>query len=93
MAIDISRDVDRLRGEMDEIRKDLKTVTRAVRDIGAEKGQEAIEKAEYFGRRARKRARRTEARIEREIEDRPIVSVLAAFSVGFLLAKLLDWGR
>lgn len=93
MAIDISRDVDRLRGEIDEMRKDLKTLTRAMRDTGVEKGKEALDQVEYLRKRARKHASRAEARLERGIEERPIVSVVAAFGVGFLLAKLLDSGR
>src|SRR5690606_4890672 len=31
MAIEMTRDVDRLRGEIDDMRKDLKTLTRAMR--------------------------------------------------------------
>lgn len=93
MAIDITRDVDRLRTEMSEIRKDLKTVSRAIKDLGSEKGQEALERFEHLGNKARRRAMDTEERIEREISERPLVSVIAAFGIGFLLAKLLDWGR
>lgn len=93
MAIDISQDVDRLRGEIDEMRKDLKTLTRTVRDRGAEKGREALERVEYLGKSARHHAARAEARFEDTIESRPLVSVLAAFGLGFLLAKLLDLGR
>jgi len=93
MAIEISRDVDRLRSEIDEMRKDLKTLTRTLRETGAEKGKEALEHVEHLRRRAQKGAARAEQRIERSIEERPFVSVVAAFGAGFLLAKLLDAGR
>lgn len=93
MAIDMVRDVDRLRGEMNEIRKDLATLTYAVRDFGTEKSQEALDKLERYGKRARKQMRRTERRIEHQVEERPIVSLVAAFGIGFLFAKLLDAGR
>lgn len=93
MAIDMSRDVDRLRGELHDIRKEVKKLTRTLHHVGMEKGQDALDSLEHYGKRARKRAARTEARIEREIEERPIISVLAAFGVGFLLAKLLNAGR
>jgi len=93
MAIEISRDVDRLRSEIDEMRKDLKTLTRTLRDASAEKGKEALDQVEYLRRKAGKHAARAEKRLERGIEERPIVSVVAAFGVGFLLAKLLDAGR
>jgi ElaB/YqjD/DUF883 family membrane-anchored ribosome-binding protein len=93
MAMDLTNDVDRLRGEIDEMRKDLKTLSRTMRDLGAEKGKEALEQVDYLRRRARKHATRAEEQIERGIEERPIISVVAAFGVGFLLAKLLDSGR
>ncbi|HEX7082399.1 MAG TPA: hypothetical protein VF329_15430 [Gammaproteobacteria bacterium] len=90
MAIDITRDMDKLMTEVDDIRKDLKTLSRSLRDLGADKGQAALAKVEHFGERARKRAAQTEERIEREIEDRPFVALLTAFGIGFLVAKLLD---
>lgn len=93
MAIDVIGDVDRLRGELDNMRKDLKTLTRAMRDLGTEKGQQALDTLGRYRKRARKQARRAERRIERQIEDRPIVSLATAFCAGFLLAKLLDAGR
>jgi len=93
MAIEISRDVDRLRSEIDEMRKDLKTLTRAMRDLGEEKGKEALEHVERLRRQATKHAARAEERLERGIEERPFISVLAAFGAGFLVAKLLDMGR
>jgi len=93
MAIEISRDVDRLRSEIDEMRKDLKTLTRAMRETGAEKGKEALEHVEHLRRQATRHAARAEQRLERGIEERPFVSVLAAFGAGFLIAKLMDMGR
>jgi len=93
MAIDVIGDVDRLRGELDNMRKDLKTLTRAMRDLGSDKGQKALDTLERYGKRARKQARRTERRIERQVEERPFVSLVTAFCAGFLLAKLLDAGR
>jgi ElaB/YqjD/DUF883 family membrane-anchored ribosome-binding protein len=93
MAIEISKDVDRLRKEIDEMRTDLKALTRSIRETGLEKGKEALDQVEYLRRRAGKHAARAEARLERGIEERPFISVVAAFGVGFLLAKLLDSGR
>lgn len=90
MAIEASLDVDRLRGEIDDMRKDLKTLSRAMRDMGAEKGKEALDHVEYLRKRARKHAARAEESIERGIGERPFVSVVAAFGIGFLLAKMLD---
>lgn len=93
MAIDISPDVSKLRHELDEMRRDIKTMSRAMRDLGAEKGQEAYAHAEKFGRKAHKHAVEAERMVGHEIEERPFLSVLAAFGAGFLVAKLLGSGR
>ena len=93
MAIDINRDVDKLRGELDQMRRDIRTMSRAFRDMGVEKSHEALEHAERFGRKAQKRALEAERRMGHEIEERPFLSVLAAFGAGFLIAKLLNGGR
>ena len=93
MAMELTRDVDRLWGEIDEMRKDMKTLTRAMKDLGADKGRDALDQVEYLRKRATKHAAQAEKHIERGIEERPIISVVAAFGAGFLLAKLLDSGR
>jgi hypothetical protein len=57
------------------------------------KGHEALERAEVFGRRARKHMSRAEKQLSRNVEDRPLIALLAAVGVGFLIAKLFDMGR
>ena len=51
---------------------------------------DALERAERFGRHARKRVRRAEKQFSRNVEERPFIALLAAIGIGFLIAKLLD---
>jgi ElaB/YqjD/DUF883 family membrane-anchored ribosome-binding protein len=76
---DLSNDVAKLRSDMDEIRRDLASIARNVKDLGTTKGQEAFTRAEE--------------RIGREINQRPLASVLTALGVGFVIGKLLHSGR
>lgn len=90
---DLSRDIDKLRSDMDEIRKDVASIARAVKDLGTAKRNEAVARAEELGDRARRRALETEERFGREIGERPFATVLTAFGIGFLIAKILDSDR
>lgn len=90
---DFSRDVDKLKADIDELRKDVATIARLLKDLGSAKGQEAFERAGEIGERARRRAADAEERISHEIEERPFASVLTAFGVGFVIGKLLDSRR
>lgn len=87
---ELSRDIDKLKSDMDEIRKDVASIAKALKDLGSAKRQEAFGMAEQFAERARKRAEETEARLGREIEERPFASILTAFGIGFVIGKLFD---
>lgn len=90
---DFSKDVDKLKSDMDELRKDVASIAEALKELGTEKGREAFARAEEIGERARRRASAAEERVSHEIEERPFASVLTAFGVGFVIGKLLDSGR
>ena len=92
-AIDLSRDIDRLKNEMDELRKDVSKFSRSARDFGAAKGHDALGRAEEIGDLARKQMARAEKRVSRSVEDRPLASMLVALGIGFLLAKMLGSPR
>lgn len=92
-AIDISKDIDRLKSEVDDLRKDVAKFSRSAREFGAAKGHEALGRAEVLGDRARAQMLEAEKRAERSVGEHPIASLLIALGVGFLLAKLLDSAR
>jgi hypothetical protein len=92
-TLDLSRDIDRLRSEMDDLRKEIATYSRSARDVGLERGYDALKRAERFGRYARKRMSRAERRLSHDVGERPLIALLAAVGIGFLIAKLLDFDR
>lgn len=93
MARDISRDIKRLMHDMDDIREEVASMARNVRESSTERGHDALARAEKLRARAREGATYAEKRASEEIGLHPFVSLLAAVGVGFLIAKLLDVGR
>lgn len=101
---DLRQDLDNLKADMDAVRSDLADLTRAFRDIGAERLQGTRDSVEEELRRAREALgrRAEEARLrgrevrdagERQVAEHPYGALLTALGAGFLLAKLLDLGR
>lgn len=90
---DFARDVDKLKNDLEEVRKDVAAIARTLKDLGLAKRGEAFKRAEELGERARTRAAGAEERFSHEIEERPFTSVLTAFGIGFIIGKLLDSGR
>ena len=91
--LDLSREIDRLGSQIDELRKDITSYSRSARTLGLTGGHDALEMAERFGRKARRRVERAEKRLSRNVEERPFVALLLAVGVGFVIAKLLDLSR
>jgi ElaB/YqjD/DUF883 family membrane-anchored ribosome-binding protein len=90
MATDIHQELDKLKTDIEALRKDVASMAQSVKELGVQKGQEALTRAEELGERARSRARYAEERFSDEIGERPFVSLLAAFGLGFIVAKLFD---
>lgn len=90
---DFVRDVDKLKSDLEQLRKDVASIAQTFKDLGLAKRDEAFKRAEELGERARTKAAGAEERFSREIEERPFTSVLTAFGIGFIIGKLLDSGR
>jgi ElaB/YqjD/DUF883 family membrane-anchored ribosome-binding protein len=93
LSEDLSNDVKKLKTDIDELRKDVASIARALKELGATKGREAFAEAEEVVEKARRRAAAAEERIGQEIEERPFASMLTAFGVGFVIGKLLGSDR
>lgn len=93
MLSDTSRNIEKLVRDMDDIRDEFASMVRHMRDGGAERGHDALARADKVRARARETARYAEKRAGEEIGTHPFVSLLAAVGVGFLIAKLLDMDR
>lgn len=93
----LKADVAKLRGDVGDLLDVLKSLgaekwddTKASLDDELEKRRREIRDA-LAGAKAR--GERTAQAVEGEITEHPVSSVMAAFGLGFLIAKLLDAGR
>jgi len=92
-APDLAADIDKLKQDLDALRRDVAAIASGITNLGAAKSDDAFARAEEIGERARASLAAAEELLGREIEERPIASLIVAFGVGFLIGKLLDPGR
>ena len=93
----LKADVSKLRGDVGELLDLLKAMglekvsgAKETLDEELEKRREEFQEAL---KAARARGERTARAVEGEITDHPLGSVMTAFGLGFIIAKLLDVGR
>lgn len=100
----IRGELDALQADLAKLREDVSALTEAVRaaaqrrvdDARGEARQRAEGAWEDLERRLeemRTQGEETLQRATREVAEHPAASLLAAFGVGFVLARLLDGGR
>ncbi len=104
MAEEIRKEVDALKNDIAQLRKDIAGLTSAVKDAAVDKVDEtkaqardkihtAWESLEGKLNEALGQGREGAHHVGQKIGEHPAASVLAAFGVGFLIAKLLDLGE
>jgi ElaB/YqjD/DUF883 family membrane-anchored ribosome-binding protein len=93
----IDKELNELKSDLSDLREDMASLLKTLRDAGIDQGQEAYERAYQRARRAgesvRTHADEAYSRIGREVEEHPLTSVLAAFGTGFVVGMLLDRRR
>lgn len=87
------QDNQKLRSEVSQLRDDLKSVTETVRNIAAERTEQARSSVREGAGVARERALRAEKAVEHQIEERPLASVLVVFIGGLITGLLLQSRR
>lgn len=90
---DVDAELVKLRKDMDQIGNDLRSLTQALKALGVEQGQAALERARRAGDSARSELDAWRAKADKEIEEHPLGSVLMFFGIGFLIGMLLDRRR
>jgi ElaB/YqjD/DUF883 family membrane-anchored ribosome-binding protein len=100
---ELQQQMDDLRSDLKALKADMSELSRILRDLGDEKVQNArhsVEEELETGREelrrrwneARARGSKTIDDLENGIGQHPFPSVLTAFGIGFLIAKLMDLG-
>jgi len=106
MATDtnLKEELETLKADVGKLRNDVGGLLEVLKGLGAEKVgnartsiDEELEKRRQELRDAlsgaKARGERAADAVEGEISQHPLSSVMAAFGMGFLIAKLLDVGR
>lgn len=82
-ADDIRAELRTLKADLATLKHDLGDLVGLIKDVGGEKLRQKASAA-------KQRAKETVDNTEEYIGEHPLMSVGVAFSVGFLIAKLLD---
>ncbi len=101
---ELRAELEALKEDLARLRADLGGLVEALKEAGAERVEGYRERAaEELRRRreaveerlgaARERGRQAVEELGEGVGEHPISSLLAAFGVGFILARLLDGGR
>jgi ElaB/YqjD/DUF883 family membrane-anchored ribosome-binding protein len=99
----IRKEMDALKADVAQLRQDIRGLTEAIRDVASDKAQQTRTDTEERLRGAwedleRKldevidQGRATLGDVQQQIGQHPAGSLLTAFGVGFVVAKLLDMG-
>lgn len=84
------QDTQNLRNEVEQLRSDLRSVTDTVKEIAADRGEQARARLREGADVARERAMRAEKAVESQVEERPLTSVLVVFIGGLITGLLLQ---
>jgi len=99
----LQKEIDAIRADVAKLSEDMAELTRVIRMLGVEKAEEVKDRvgegvdgvSEELRRRveaARERAGKATEGFEKAVEQYPMSSLLAAFGVGMIVARLLDAG-
>jgi ElaB/YqjD/DUF883 family membrane-anchored ribosome-binding protein len=98
---DLSKEIETLRADVAKLRTDLSGIAVSLKDLGKGRVDEArstlVELADSLKEELRKgmegardRGKKSVETVEQQIEQRPLLALLAAFGVGVVLGKILD---
>ena len=99
----VRKELDALKADLAQLREDIAGLTAAVRDVAADKAQQtradtrerlhnAWEELERKLDEVIEQGRSAMGGVQNQIGQHPAGSLLTAFGVGFIIAKLLDLG-
>lgn len=98
---DASDDLSKVKDDIEKLREDLSTLTthlkamggsalEDVQSLGAEKLDELRAELERASGKVKAKGEMSIAELERNVQERPLLSLLAAFGAGMLITRLMD---
>ncbi len=89
-----NEELEQLKSDVATLREDMATLVDTIKQAGMEEGREAYERVQARAREAgadvRRRTSEAYGVVGREVEERPLTSILVAFGTGFVVGMLLD---
>ena len=79
------KDTESLRVEIAQLRSDLSAMGRTIKDRASDVGSTTYEQVKEWTGKAKNQAQRAAASVTHQIEQRPLINVLASFVIGRLV--------
>lgn len=90
MATNTEQDISQLKDDMAKLKADLASIASTLKKEAGDRARHGYDRVREAGEHAADYARSGAHAVEHQIEERPLVSVLSAFGIGFVIGKLLD---
>jgi len=90
MATSTDKELEQLKAEFANLRKELSTIGDTVGRIASSATEEGQQRVRSAADQTRQKAQEHWGAFEREVEERPMTSIAAALGIGFILGRLLD---
>lgn len=87
------QDIQALRNELGQLRKDLSAMAGTMKDMAEELGADTLERVRNTASKVRARAESAAGDVTETIEQRPFLSIVTAFVIGLLLGVLFGRQR
>lgn len=84
------RDMDRLKSDLESLRKDFASLSGTLREVAYARGEEGAAMVRDYADHARGQAEDYIAEAERAVVRNPLISVAAAFGIGYLIGRIMD---
>ncbi|MFA7431911.1 MAG: hypothetical protein WCZ23_17275 [Rhodospirillaceae bacterium] len=82
-------DINRLKNDLESLRRDLASLSGTLREVAMARGEEGAALVRDYAEQARGHAEDYMAEAERAVIRNPLVSVAAAFGIGYLAGRIM----
>lgn len=90
MAAETQKDIDDLKAQISSLKSDMSNIAESLSRLSGDVVTDGRDRLKQATEDQRRKAKEGREALEREITERPLTSMAAAFGIGFMLAKLLD---